>query len=71
MIANLHAEIQESIQIGCDEMREHLQQPSVKFRLTALWRLDEIPSLDDSSDITSAEQWDWLKSRIDAAFYVR
>lgn len=71
VIAGLRVEVQEAIVSVCDEVRKYIQKPSVHMRLTALWRPDEIPVLDEDADITSAEKWVWLKGRIDVAFYDR
>ena len=71
VIAGLRVEVQEAIVGVCDEVRKYIQKHSVQMRLTALWRPDEIPVIDEDTDVTSAEKWVWLKGRIDVAFYDR
>ena len=71
VIASLHAELQVSIESVCVEVRKYLQRPDIQMRLTAIWRDNEIPKMDEEANITSAEKWAWLKGRIDIAFYDR
>lgn len=71
VIAGLRVEVEEAVEVVCEEVRKYIQKHSVQMRLTALWRSDEIPVIDEDTDITSAEKWVWLKGRIDVAFYDR
>ena len=71
VIVSLRADLHCSIDTVCEEVRKYLQRHDVQMRLTALWRPDEIPTIDDASEISSNGTWAWLKGRIDTAFYDR
>jgi len=52
-----------------DEVSKSLSSPMAKFRICSAWKEGEIPEV--SQGIRSTNHWNWVKQRIDDAFYNR
>lgn len=51
------------------DIHRYLSTPQAKFLLCSAWNDNEIPEISD--DIKDRQHWNWIKQRIDEAFYNR
>lgn len=69
VIKELVADIEECSAEIVKEVQNYLSTPQAKFLLCAVWKDNEIPEVGEK--ITDAHHWEWIKRRIDEAFFDR
>lgn len=69
VIKELLADIEERSQQIVKEVQCYLSTPQAKFLLCSVWKQGEIPEISDT--VTDPHHWEWVKQRIDEAFYDR
>lgn len=69
VIKELMADIEECSAEIIKEVQNYLSTPQAKFLLCSVWKENEIPEVEER--ITDAHHWEWIKRRIDEAFFDR
>lgn len=69
VIKELRAEVNIEIENFSKELRTYLGTAQAKFRLCSVWKQEEIPQLSEKA--RNQEHWNWVKERVDLAFYNR